>query len=98
MAVRHCIMVSPIPKVRNSENIDILAIRDVNGYEVFVGPGLCFHNNSPSSVANVVVVPFCACTILESKLEITNLETIYSGTLGIRLKENFYKNHGKLNY
>ena len=33
-------------------------------------------------------VPFCDCTILESKLEITNLETIYSGPVGIRSKEN----------
>ena len=48
-------------------------------------------------VINTAVLCFCACTILESKLEITNLETIYSGTMGIRLKENFYQNRGKLN-
>ena len=41
-------------------------------------------------VINADVQCFCACTILESKLETTNLETIYSGTVGIRLKENFY--------
>ena len=49
-------------------------------------------------VINAAVQCFCACTILESKLEITNLETIYIGTVGIRLKENFYQNHGNLNY
>ena len=38
-------------------------------------------------VINAAVLCFCACTILESKLEITNLETIYSGTVGIRFKE-----------
>ena len=66
MAVRHCIMVSPIPKVKNSENIEILAFKDVNGYDVFVGPGLCFHNNSPSSflVANVVVVVVINAAVL----------------------------------
>ena len=49
-------------------------------------------------VIYAAVLCFCACTILESKLEITNLETIYSGTVGIRLKKNLNQNHGNLNY
>ena len=49
-------------------------------------------------VIKAAVQSFCACTILESKLEITNMETIYSGTVGIRLKENFDQNNGYLIY